>query len=216
MNSMTLSEVKKKLEKRRQSVLGFLLIVSLCVGCAPTLRKGGFLDDYSSMEFVMGLSGGSFQWVDPAKDLRWAQSIAILDFQHINPVGNTPEEAELRKAEIAAANEIVNRLANRLKSEGILARVERSESAPVDLILRGAVTDFKPGGGSGLRLVGVHGRAQVEALLIEVKTGQVVGRIQATAAPAAGGLLGLMERRPEDEIITQLTGFLRTKVKQPK
>lgn len=216
MKSTALSKVEKKPEKRRQSVLGFLLILSLCAGCAPTLRKGGFLDDYSNMEYVMGLSGGSFQWVDTAKDLRWAQSIAILDFQHINPMGNTPEEAELRKAEIATASEIVTRLADRLKSEGILARVERSESVPVDLILRGAVTDFKPVAGSGLRLVGVHGRVQVEAFLLEAKTGQVVGRIQATASPAAGGLLGLMERRPEDEVIIQLADFLRAKVKKPK
>lgn len=173
------------------------------------------MDDYANMEFVMGLSGQSFQWVDPAKDLRWAQSIAIPDFQHINPVGNTPEEVEFRKAEIAVASEVATRLRELLKSDGIFARVERSESAPVDLVLRGAVTDFNPRGAAGLRLFRIHGRLQIEALLIEVGTRQVVGRIQTTAAPGAGGLLGLMERRLEDEIIVQLTDFLRTKVKKP-
>ncbi len=168
------------------------------------------------MEGVAGLSGNSFQWVDATKDFSKAQSIAIPDFQHINPIGVTPEEAELQKAEIAAAKKVVEELAERLKSEGIFARVERSESASVDLILRGAVTEFWPGGGAGLRLAGVHGRLQVEALLIEVLTGQVVGRIQSTASPGAPGLFGLLERRLKDEIITQLTGFLRTKVKKLK
>jgi hypothetical protein len=165
------------------------------------------------MEFVMGMSGRGFQWVDPVKDLSYAQSIAIPDLQHINSVVDAPEDAEFQKSELAAAKKVVEELAERLKSEGIFPRVERSEKTPVDLILRGAVTDFSifvaP---VGLR----RGFLQVEAFLVEVKTRRIVGRIQATGQPLAGGLLALLERTPEGEVITQLRDFLRDKVKKLK
>ena len=200
----------KSLKKKSRWTWLYLLIISLCVGCAPELRKGGFLDDYSNMQFVSGMSGGSFQWVDPAKDLRNAKSIAVPDFQLINPVGDTPEDAELRKAEMAAAKKVVEGLVERLKAKGTFARVERSGGAPVDLILRGAVTEITPPYG----LLGYF-RLQVEAYLVEVRTGQVVGRVQATGQPGAPpGLFALLERKPEDEVINQLAHFFRTKVKK--